>query len=81
MTVVNQAINIDAYFFKGREVVKTYPKQMELNNRRYTFEDGLQCLVKKGQRVVRLFEMTDGRTRFRIKQENDQWTLIGTLSA
>lgn len=77
----NQNVNVDAFFFKGSQQLKTYPKQMELNNHRYTFEDGLQCLVRKGQRVVRFFEMTDGQTNFRLKLENDQWTLIGTGAA
>lgn len=85
MTVINENINVDAYFFKGQTKgqgeLKTYPKAMELRNQRYTFEDGLQCLIRRGQRVVRLFDMTDGRTRFRLKLEDNQWTLIGTRSA
>jgi hypothetical protein len=85
MTVINETINVDTYFFKGQKKglgeLKTYPKAMELRNQRYTFEDGLQCLIKRGQRVVQLFDMTDGRTRFRLKLEDNQWTLIGTRSA
>lgn len=60
--------------------IKAYPRQIEFGNTQYTFNDGLQRLVRSGQRVVRLFDMTDGRTRFRLKQENGEWTLLGTRS-
>jgi len=86
MQSVNQIINVDAFYFKqgnknGQRQLKTYPRRMQFGNTQYTFEDGLQCLIRKGQRVVQLFDMTDGRTRFRLKLENDQWTLLGTRSA
>jgi len=86
---VNQIINVDSFFFKqsqsadqqGHRQVKTYPRRIQFGNTQYTFDDGLQCLIRKGKRVVRLFDMTDGRTRFRLKLEDDQWTLIGTRRA
>ena len=86
MQTINQIINVDAFYFKqasrnGQRQLKTYPRRMQFGNTQYTFEDGLQCLIRKGQRVVQLFDMTDGRTRFRLKLENDQWTLLGTRSA
>jgi len=81
MNIINQSVNVDAFYFTGNDQLKTFPRRIELNTKAYTFEDGLQCLIRKGKRVVRLFDMTDGRTRFRLKLEDDQWTLIGTRSA
>ena len=90
---INQVINVNSFYFKeavksgakaGRKdstQVKAYPRRIQFGNTQYTFEDGLQCLIRKGQRVVRLFDMTDGRTRFRLKLENDEWTLLGTRIA
>ena len=69
---------------RGRQVthrqVKAYPRQIEFGNTQYTFSSGLQRLIRHGQRVVQLFDMTDGRTRFRLVQEDGQWTLLGTKS-
>jgi hypothetical protein len=82
MTVINQTVDVNAFFFRGganggREI-KTYPRQMQFGNREYTFQDGLRHLVRKGQRVFELFDMTDGQTTFRIARLNDEWRLIAT---
>ena len=42
------------------------------------FKDGLQYVVQKGQNVVRLFDMNDGDHTYRLRLENDTWTLVGT---
>lgn len=95
MNAINQIINVDAFYFeedkptvsgrsskrKAINQVKTYPRRIQFGNTQYTFNDGLQCLIRKGQRVVRLFDMTDGRTCFRLKLENDEWTLLGTRAS
>lgn len=84
MTAINQTVNVNAFYFKAsrtNQQLKTYPKAVELGDKTISFQDGLQCLIRKGQRIIRLFDMTDGRTVFRLKCEDDQWTLIGTKAA
>jgi hypothetical protein len=81
MTAINQSVTINSFYFKGKEQLKSYPRQMEFGNRQYTFQDGLRHLVRKGQRVFELFDMTDGQTTFRIAQLNGEWRLIGTKAA
>jgi hypothetical protein len=78
MTMINQTVDVNSYFFKGQREIKSYPRQMQFGNRQYTFQDGLRHLVKKGQRVFELFDMTDGQTIFRIARLNDEWRLIAT---
>jgi hypothetical protein len=80
MTRINKTVNVNAfYFMKGRDLgLKSYPKQMEVDNDRYTFTDGLQYVLRKGQHVVKLFDMTDGRTTYRLRLEDDNWTLVHT---
>jgi hypothetical protein len=96
MHAINQIINVNAFYFddafkdtsersrRGQQQqhrqVKAFPRQIEFGNTQYTFTNGLQRLVQHGQRVVQLFDMTDGRTRFRLAQEDGQWTLLGTKS-
>ncbi len=79
MSYVNETVSVNAFYFTGREgQIKTFPRSLELNNKNLTFTDGLQYLVQKGQHIVRLFDMEDGEQTYRLRLENDIWTLVGT---
>lgn len=77
MSYINQTIDINTFYFAGRKG-RMFPRQIQLGQECHTFQDGLQYIVRKGQHVVRLFDMTDGDKTYRIACENDVWTLIGT---
>ena len=79
MSYINETVNVNAFYFAtsfGR--LKTFPREIELNNKKLTFKEGLQYLVQSGQHVVRLFDMDDGEHTYRLRCENDVWTLVGT---
>ncbi|MFA5004094.1 MAG: hypothetical protein WC498_02345 [Candidatus Saccharimonadales bacterium] len=79
--VINREVAINSFYFTGGKGLKTFPRQMELDGSFITFvENGLRYLVQKGGQAVRLFDMssTDGTT-YRLRQEGNQWTLVGTL--
>lgn len=78
MFPVNQIINVTSFYFANGRNFKSYPRQIEFGNTRTTFVDGIQYLVKQGEKAVKLFDMTDGHTTYRLRNENDSWTLIGT---
>lgn len=80
MYALNQVVNVNAFYFLNGSCLKSFPKEIEFGNTRCTFSDGLQYLVQKGQHVIKLFDMTDGRTTYRLKLEDDTWTLLGTRS-
>ena len=51
---------------------------MEYRGTVYTFNDGLQYLIKKGESIKRIFDMTDGASDYRLicdENQND-WTLV-----
>lgn len=73
---LNEEIEVNSYYF-GRGM-KSFPRAITFGNRRYTFQDGLQYLIGQGPKALRLFDMTDGTTTYRLKNEDDQWTLVGT---
>lgn len=75
MYSINQIVTVTGFYFRGREG-RAYPSRIEIGDTQYCFNDGLQYLVKKGHAMVRLFDMTDGRHVYRIKEENDQWSLL-----
>ena len=69
-----QEIEVNSFYFNRG--LKGFPRQITFANRRYTFQEGLQYLVGKGTRNLRLFDMTDGTTTYRLKNEEDRWSLI-----
>lgn len=81
MYAINQIVNVNAFYFLNGQGLKSFPREIEFGNTRCTFTDGLQYLVQKGQNVVKLFDMTDGRTTYRLRLENDTWTLVGTKAS
>lgn len=77
--VINKEVDVNAFYFVGKEM-KTFPRRMEFGGRDVMFEDGLRLRVRRGNRQVCLFNMnsTDGPT-YQLRQEGNQWTLVGTL--
>ncbi|HUC86860.1 MAG TPA: hypothetical protein VMR75_00840 [Candidatus Saccharimonadales bacterium] len=75
---INKEVNVNAFYFNQHKDFKTFPKQIEFDGTNYTFiENGLRLLVQKGQQFVELFDMSDGRSTFRLRQEAGHWTLVG----
>lgn len=82
--VINQEVSVTGLYFRAgntdRRTIKGYPKRMEYEGREYTFvESGLRYLLKKGQQLFEVFDMTDGTQDFRLKfdTEHQIWTLVG----
>lgn len=78
-TAVNAKVTITAMYFRNRRELKSYPKRMEYAGSTVTFlESGLQYLVKRGQQMIQIFDMTDGTDTYRLRFDQDQfnWTLV-----
>lgn len=85
-TPVNQTIEITSLGFANRKRegrLESFPKRMLWDDREYTFvELGMQYLVKKGQEFVRLFDVSDGQTNYRLKCDSqNHWTLVSLKAA
>lgn len=78
MTRINQLVNVNAFYFTGSRQMRSFPRSIEFGTTNCTFKDGMQYLVRQGQHVVRLFDMSDGNTVYRLRNENDTWMLVGT---
>lgn len=78
MLQINQIINVNSFYFANGQTFKSYPRQIEFGNTRFTFTDGIQYIVKQGEKAIKLFDMTDGKTTYRLRQDNNNWTLLGT---
>jgi len=77
-TTLNKQVAITALSFRSKNGLVGFPKRMEFDGQTYAFQSGLQCLIKKGQQIVRIFDMTDGNDTFRLRCDEAQrdWTLI-----
>jgi hypothetical protein len=77
--VVNQKVDVTAlYFSKTKTGLKSYPKRIEYGGKSFTFiESGLQIIVSSGQKIVQLFQMTDGSSDYSLRHDVEQhvWTL------
>lgn len=79
MSYINEIVTVNAfYFFASAGKLKSFPKQIEFDHQNFTFSDGMQYLVQQGERAIRLFDMTDGDKTYRLRLEDQQWTLVGT---
>ena len=85
MTRIDATIEITALGFRNKKdqsQLESYPKRMVWGDREYNFVDmSMQYLVKRGKQLIKLFDVTDGNTLYRIRLEGDRWTLVGTSNA
>lgn len=76
---VNKEVTISSVYFKNKEQLETFPKQMEFEGETYTFlNDGWRYLVHKGREVVKIFTVSDGAANYRLKLDasGKHWTLL-----
>jgi hypothetical protein len=73
---LNQEIDVTSYYFNSG---KTFPRRIQFEENELTFiESGLRCLVKKGQELIEIFNMSDGRNQYTIRHEraSQHWILL-----
>jgi hypothetical protein len=79
---INREVEINAFTFATKKGFQSIPQIITVDNQRYSFVDsGLRYIVQQGHHLIRLFDMTDGKNTFRLRNENDQWTLVSIKTA
>ncbi len=79
VTMINEDVAIVAYYFKDTKHPKCFPKRMEYRNQRITStETGLRHPTHHGQRMVHVFDMTDGQADYRLEFDAEalRWKLV-----
>ncbi len=77
--LINKDINVVAYYFQGHNQPKCFPKRMQYDGKEVIFtETGLRHPTQKGQRMVHVFDMTDGTADYRLEfdAESLNWKLV-----
>lgn len=75
--IINQEVAVTAVSF--RRNFEPIPTRIEYEGEAYTFLDtGMRYLIKNGERISQLFDMTDGTTSFRLRNESgaSSWMLV-----
>ncbi len=75
--VINQNVAVTAIRF-GRKF-EPIPQRIEFGGRSINFVDeGIRIAIKSGQHLTRLFDMSDGRSQFRLRQAagESNWQLV-----
>ncbi|HVC36554.1 MAG TPA: hypothetical protein VNE40_03915 [Candidatus Dormibacteraeota bacterium] len=80
-TIINQEVEVTSVYFwnkPGRNCLEGYPRRMVIDDHEYTFlESGIGYLVQKGTALIKLFDMSDGSSTYRLRLEDNRWTLVG----
>lgn len=75
---INKEVDVVSVYFGNCGQLKTFPRQIECDGNRYTFNDGLQMMVQKGQQWFKIFDMTDGQAHYRLRNDvnSRSWQLL-----
>jgi hypothetical protein len=80
VTHLNKEVNIVAFYFKNNaRRLRCFPKRMEYDGKRVDFtETGLVHPTQQGQRMIHVFDMTDGAADYRLEFDAQalKWTLV-----
>lgn len=73
--IINQKIAVSAVTFNSQ--FEPIPRRIEFEGRTLTFIGaGLRYLIRQNGAVTRLFDMSDGQARYRLRQDDSAWTLV-----
>lgn len=81
INMMNEPVEIISLGFASRprqKRLQAYPRRMVWGEHEYDLVDsGLHFLIKKGQELVRLFDVSDGHHCFRLRcDSHNNWTLV-----
>ena len=68
----------EVYFGSAYKQLRTFPKKIECEGTTYTFNDGLQLIVRQGKELIKIFDMTDGQAHYRLRNDvtEQRWRLM-----
>ena len=67
---IAKEVNVTAVYFGGsKQALKTFPRRIECDDTTYTFSEGLQLVIQKGQDLIKIFDMTDGQAHYRLRND------------
>jgi len=84
MYQTTQEVSVTSFYFTKGNARKSFPRRIELEQgTQINFvEEGLRCVIQKGQELLEIFNMTDGTNLYRLgfTPNNNSWRLLSTRS-
>ncbi len=74
---INKEIEVHAFYFRQGTSMQTYPKEISFAGQQVRFAEGLRVLIHKGKETIKLFDMSDGQQMFHLKNQANNWVLLG----
>jgi hypothetical protein len=72
---INEQITVTSVGFRPNGDI--IPRRMEYRGTSYTFIDaGIRYSIKQGGKLLRMFDVSDGTAAFRLRQDEDSWSLM-----
>ena len=75
-----QEVYVTSFYFAKGNTSRSFPRRIETpTGEQISFvEEGLRCVVKKGQELLEIFTMSDGHQQYRLGHEQacNVWRLI-----
>lgn len=79
-----QEIYVTSFYFAKGNTRRSFPRRIETpTGEQINFvEEGLRCVVQKGQELLEIFTMSDGVQQYRLGHEQNRnvWRLISPQS-
>jgi hypothetical protein len=76
-TTIEKPVSVTAIRFARN--FETVPSRIEFEGRTITFiDEGIRLSIKQGSKITRLFDLSDGESLFRLRQEPSSlnWNLL-----
>lgn len=74
---INQEAEVNAFYFTNKKGLKSYPRKITVQHQQFSFTELImQYAVRQGQHLIRLFDMTDGKDTYRLRNEDGRWILV-----
>lgn len=74
-------IAVTSFYYAGGNVNRSFPRRIETGEGRQInfLEEGLRCVIQKGQKLLQVFTMSDGEHFYRLMFEpaENTWKLLG----
>ena len=75
----SQEVSVTSFYYPNGNTKRSFPRRIEFadSGRQLSFiENGLRCIVQKGQDLIEIFTMSDGNTSYRLRHETNSHTWI-----
>jgi hypothetical protein len=75
---INSEVTVTGVRFGGKGGFDAIPTRIEFGGQAINLIEQMRYQIRRGDRLTRLFDMTDGQSNFRLRSDSDRpgWRLV-----